>query len=89
MSVCLVVVQVLVLEAGIFPLAPAAAAVGGAAGAGRSVSQCGVYSLPGSNWTRTYTRSEGRRVKCPGGAVMTYLLLLASANFGSSRNLQQ
>ena len=85
MSVCLV----LVLVGGLFPLAAAAAGGGGAAGAGRSVSQCGVYSLPGSNWTRTYTRSEGRRVKWPGGAVMTYLLLLAVANFGSSRNLQQ
>ena len=87
MSVCLVLV--LVLVGGLFPLAAAAAGGGGAAGAGRSVSQCGVYSLPGSNWTRTYTRSEGRRVKWPGGAVMTYLLLLAVANFGSSRNLQQ
>ena len=42
--------------AGIFPLAAAGGgggAEGGAAVVARSVSQCGVYSLPGSNWSRT------------------------------------
>ena len=47
----------------------------------------GLYSVPRSNCTSMKTWSEGRRVKCPGGAVMTYLLLEAPPTFWSSRNL--
>ena len=48
----------------------------------------GWYSVPWSNCIRTKTRSEGRRMKSDGGAVMMYLLLEVSVMLMLSLNLQ-
>lgn len=48
----------------------------------------GWYSVPWSNCIRTKTRSEGKRMKSDGGAVMMYLLLELSVMLMLSLNLQ-
>ena len=48
----------------------------------------GWYSVPWSNCIRTKTRSEGKRMKSDGGAVMMYLLLEVSVMLMLSLNLQ-